>query len=192
MIKALLPLAALLVLGACSGGKSSEEAVEFFPVSSYLHSQVSHIDSSLYPLRQIVRRDGVSDTTFLHRVAFRKAAADFLAVPDIASEKWRDEYTETRHYDDMLKLAVFSYKPKDEDGPVLQQDVTIEPNATEGDAVRTIFINQIIDQGDSSVQKKMLWEVGRRFQVVTTVSRPGAADDVQTAEVWWGPYPSAE
>jgi hypothetical protein len=192
MIKALLPLAALLFLGACSGGKSSEEAVEFFPVHSYLRSQVSHIDSSLYPLRQIVRRGTFTDTTFMHRNQFRSAAADFLAVPDIASDKWRDEYTETRHYDDMLKLAVFSYKPKDEDGPVLQQDVTIEPNATEGDAVHTIFINQIVDKKDSTVQKKMLWEVGRRFQIVTTVSRNGAADEVQTVEVWWGPYASAE
>lgn len=192
MIKALLPLVALLLLGACSGGKKGEEAVEFFPVHSYLRSQVSHIDSSLYPLRKIVRQGGAADTVFMHRNEFRRTAADFLAVPDIASEKWRDDYTETRHFDDMLKLAVFSYKPKDEDAPVLQQDVTIEPNATEGDAVHTIFINQILDKGDSSVQKKMLWEVGRRFQIVTTVSRNGAADEVQTVEVWWGPFPSAE
>ena len=193
MNKALLPLAALVLLAACSGGKKDDaEAVEFFPVSSYLHSQVAHIDTSLYPLRKIVRHNGHSDTTFLHRNQFRKEAADFLAVPDIASDKWRDEYTESRIYDDLLKRAVFSYTPKEEDAPVLRQDVTIEPSAEEGDAVRTIFINQITDAADSTVQKKMLWEVGRRFQVVTTVSRKGVPDDTRTLEVWWAPLPSAE
>jgi hypothetical protein len=166
--------------------------VEFFPVHSYLHSQVAHIDTSLYPLRKIVRYNGKSDTSFIPREQFRKEAADFLTIPDIASNKLKDDYTESRIYDDLLKRVLFSYTPKEEDASILRQDVTIEPSAGGDDAVRTIFINQLNDNNDSAVQKKMLWEVGRRFQVVTTVSKKGGTDNTRTLEVWWAPLPSAE
>lgn len=195
MNKQLLPLAAAaLLFAACSGNKSeSKEAVEFFPVHSYLRSQVAHIDTSMYTLRKITRQNGRADTTFLHRDAFRKEAADFLSIPDIASDKLKDDYTESRLYDDLLKRAVFSYSPKDEDAEVLQQDVTIEPGASaEGDAVRTIFVNLLSEEDNRTIQKKMLWEVGRRFQIVTTTQQKGSPDENRTVEVWWAPLPSAE
>lgn len=187
-----LLLISLAILACRSRDKSGEEVVEFFPVHSYLQSQVKHIDTSLYSLRKIVKVDDRSDTSFIPREQFRKEAADFLATPDIAGNKWKDDYTETRLYDDMLKRAIFSYTPKEQGAPILRQDVTIEPGAGGDDAVKTIFINQLKEAGDSVVQKKMLWEVGRRFQVVTTVSRKGSADATCTQEVWWAPFPSAE
>lgn len=187
----LLPI--ILILVSCRGNQNKgEEAVEFFPVHSYLHSQVAHIDTSLYPLRKIVRNNGRSDTSFMPREQFRKEAADFLTIPDIASKKLKDDYIESRIYDDVLKRVLFSYSPKEDDAPILRQDVTIEPGAGGDDAVKTIFINQLNDFSDSTVQKKMLWEVGRRFQVITTVSRNGSADKTRTLEVWWAPLPSAE
>lgn len=193
MKQSLLLLFTTLALIACnSKNKNSEEAGEFFPVRSYLQSQVKHIDTSLYALRKIVRSGGRSDTVFISREQFRKEATDFLTIPDIASHKWKDDYTESRLYDDALKRAIFSYTPKDEDAPILRQDVTIEPGAGGEDAVRTIFINRIEEKGDSSVQKKMLWEVGRRFQVVTTVSQKGKPDVNRIREVWWAPIPPAE
>lgn len=193
MTKALQWLPFILLLAACkSGKKNGEEAVEFFPVHSYLHSQVAHIDTSLYPLRKITRQNGQSDTVYITREQFRGEAADFLAIPDIASEKLKDDYTESRIYDDVLKRVLFSYTPNEEDAPILRQDVTIEPGAAGDDAVKTIFINQLNDYRDSSVQKKMLWEVGRRFQVVTTVSQAGNTDKTRLLEVWWAPMPSAE
>ena len=172
--------------------KEAGQAGAFFPVHSYLQSQIKHIDTSLYNLRKIEQWDNKKDTTVIPREQFRAAAADFLNIEDIASKKWRDDYTESRMYDDILKRAIFSYTPNDEDAPILRQDVTIEPGAAGDDAVKTIFINRLEEKGDSSIQKKMLWEVGRRFQVVTTVSRTGSPDENRVLEVWWSPFAPAE
>jgi hypothetical protein len=187
----LLPVLVLLFAGYSCKNKQ-EAPVDFFPVHSYLHSQVAHIDTSLYALRKVVRHNGVSDTSYLPREQFRKEAVDFLSIPDIASRKLKDDYTETKIYDDALKRVLFSYAPKEQDAPILRQDVTIEPGAGTDDAVKTIFINQLNDNSDSSVQKMMLWEVGKRFQVITTVSKKGSKDDTRTLEVWWAPLPSAK
>ncbi len=192
MKQSALLLCISLLAYACGGNNAATEAVEFFPAHSFLQSQVKHIDTSLYPLRKVEKAGGRTDTTFIRREQFRSFAADFLNMPDIAASKWKDDYTESRIYDDVLKRAIFSYTPKEEDATILRQDITIEPGAAGDDAVKTIFINKLDENGDSSVQKRMLWEVGRRFQVATTVSRKGEADRSRTLEVWWGPFPSAE
>ena len=182
-----------LLLFSCNRKeKTDKQAGAFFPVHSYLQSQIKQIDTSLYNLRKVEKKGSRSDTVVIPREQFRKEASDFLNIEDIAAKKWKDDYTESRMYDDILKRAIFSYTPTDEDAPILRQDVTIEPGAGGDDAVKTIFINKLKDGGDSTVQKKMLWEVGKRFQVVTTVSRNGMPDDNRTLEVWWGAFPSAE
>lgn len=178
--------AVLFFFAACHSAKKEEPAADFFPVYAYLQSQIKHIDTSLYPLIKVVRSNGASDTFFLHRDQFRAEAADFVALPDIASKNLKEDYTESRMYDDGLKRAIFTYTPKEE-GEILRQDVTIEPEAEGNDAVKTIFINQLKDEADGSVQKKMLWEVGKRFQVVTTVSKKEGADATNVLEVWWTP-----
>lgn len=182
-----------VLLFACNGKrKEAGEAGAFFPVHSYLQSQVAHIDTSLYNLRKIEQWNNKKDTTPIPREQFRAAAADFLAIEDIASAKWRDDYTESRLYDDILKRAIFSYTPTTEDAPILRQDVTVAPGAAGDDAVKTIFINRLEEKGDSTIQKKMLWEVGRRFQVATTTSRKGSPDKDRVLEVWWAPFAPAE
>ncbi|OLY93772.1 hypothetical protein SAMN05444008_111209 [Cnuella takakiae] len=178
---------------ACKQKDPNQEAAgAFFPARSFLQSQVKQIDTSLLPLRKISRVAGRSDTAFIPREQFRKEAAPFLDMEDIAGSKWRDDYTESRMFDEVLKRAVFTYTPKDEDAPILRQDITIEPGAGGNDAVKTIFINRLKEAGDSTVQQKMLWEVNRRFQVITTISRSGRPDVNRTVELWWAPFDAAE
>lgn len=179
---------------ACKQNDQAPEAAgAFFPVRSFLQSQVKHIDTSLYPLRKIVKEGSASDTVFIPREQFRREAAPFLNIEDLAGKKWKDDYTESRMYDDVLQRAVFTYTPRQNDAPILRQDVTIQPGtAGSDDQVKTIFINRMDEAGDSTVQQKMLWEVDRRFQIITTISRKGQPDHSRTVELWWGPLPSAE
>lgn len=171
----------------------AEAAGAFFPVRSFLQSQVKHIDTSLYPLRKVVKAGNASDTVFIPREQFRAEAAAFLAAEDLAGKEWKDAYTESRMYDDVLQRAIFSYTPKEADAPILRQDVTIQPGTAGGeDQVKTVFLHRITEAGDSTVQQKMLWEVDRRFQLITTVSRKGQPDRTRTEEVWWGDFRSAE
>ena len=73
-----IPLLAL-IFTACQSEKTEEgQEKTFFPVLSYLNSQVAHVDTSLYCIVKITTVGDKSDTVYLKREEFRKAAADFL------------------------------------------------------------------------------------------------------------------
>lgn len=187
---------AALFIFALLGCKSSEDApedkYEYFPVLSYIKGQVNHVDTSLFSILKVTKSNGVADTVHLRREDFKAAAADFLSIPDISVKKWRKRYTETRMFDPELQKVIINYVPKDKEEEIQREDVLIEPNAEEGDKVQTIYIDRLLSNEDSTVQKKMLWEVDKRFQVITITQKKNAPEKVQTTEVTWSTFRSAE
>ena len=178
-----------LFLISCKNKKAENEegTTSFFPVLSFLKSQVAHVDSSLYRIIKITNKDSITDTTYLKREDFRQAAKDFLSIPDISSDKLRDEYNETELFDDDLKRVVLNYMPKQPDKEITRQEVIIKPDA-DGDKVQTIFINRINNSKDSSVQKILFWQVDKRFKIVTLIQTPNNTEKKETTEVVWNNY----
>ena len=158
-----------------------------FPVLSYLQSQVRHVDTSLYSIIKITKRGGVQDTTYLRREDFKAAAHDFLSLPDIAATNLKKAYTETKLYDEDLKKIILTYVPKDriEATEIVRQDVLIEPNAGSGDQVQTIYTETVLDNKDSTVQKKLTWNTGGSFQVIRITTKRGQPEAVETTDVTW-------
>ena len=156
-----------LFLISCKNKKneSTEEASgSYFPVLSYIKSQVAHVDSSLYRIIKVVQKDSVArDTIYLKREEFKQAAKDFLSIPDISSGDLKDEYTESKNYDQDLELVALNYMPKEPGQEITRQEVMIKPS-NEGDKVQSIFINRNIDAEDSTVQKILFWEVDKKFK----------------------------
>src|SRR5918993_2428186 len=103
MNKALFFLSFLIFITACKNRKKSENSPEFFPVSSFLKGQVKNVDTSLYRIIKIETVDNRTDTSYLKREEFSKAAQDFTRLPDIGSDKYYDDYEETQMYDDALE-----------------------------------------------------------------------------------------
>jgi hypothetical protein len=171
--------------------ETNTDAEPFFPIKSYIQSQVAHIDTSLYSIRLITTSNNQSDTTFINREAFREQAKDFLAIPDITLKKWKDDYVETKLFDEELQSAVITYTPKEEDAEIRRQEVIIKPNANEGDQVKTIFIERTFEKGSSTIQQKMLWEVNKWFRVVTITQTPNQPEQIKTQQVIWALGPSA-
>jgi hypothetical protein len=192
-MKARLFLAALfLILESCRSREAQEGGeTGFFPVASYLQSQVRHVDTSVYSIVRISKTHGLTDTTYLKREDFKAAAQDFLSLPDLTQKKLRTRYTETKLYDEDLKKVVLSYAPKDKaDGNVImRQDVLIEPDAGAGDQVQTIYVETIAGNSDSTVQKRMTWNVSGRFQVITIINKKNAPEAIRTTEVTWRGQP---
>jgi hypothetical protein len=180
-----------LFLISCKNKKaeSTEEASgAYFPVLSYIKSQVAHVDSSLYRIIKVVQKDSVTrDTIYLKREEFKQAARDFLSIPDISSGDLKDEYTESKNYDQDLELVALNYMPKEPDQEITRQEVMIKPS-NEGDKVQSIFINRNINAEDSTVQKILFWEVDKKFKVVTLVQKPNAPEKKITEEVIWNDY----
>ncbi len=184
-----LLLLLILIFSCKSNKKEGEENTDFFPALSFLKSQAANVDSSVFRIIKIVKTDSVADTTYLKREMFKEEAKDFLSIPDIASNKWKDDYTENKLYDADLEQVSLSYIPKKE-GDITRQEVLIKPS-TEGDKVMSIFINRTINSDDSTVQKIMYWQVDKRFRIVTISQKENAPEKIKTIEVIWNDFAPA-
>lgn len=165
--------------------KSSKE--KFFPVLSFIQSQVKDIDTSLYTIRKLVYIDSVkTDTIFLPREQFRETAKDFLSIPDLSSSAYEDRYTEEKRFDETMNRVVLTYSPlKPEKEEIQGQEVLIKPDPS-GDKITNIIINRFVNTKDSSVQKRLLWTVDESFQVITTKQLNGQPETTSTIKVVWG------
>ena len=127
-----------------------------------------------------------SDTTWVKQDEFRGLAKDFLDLPDLAAKKFRKLYTEERQFDEGMNRVYFFYKPvSPEKADIQSQQVIIKPDIAAGDKVLSIIIDRGINTKDSSVQKKMLWQVDKSFQVTTISQKPGMPEVISTMKVSW-------
>ena len=180
----------ILIILSCKSKKNQPEEKEessFFPVLSFFKSQVAHVDSSLYRIIKVVHKDSTNDTIYLKREEFREAAKDYLSIPDISSEKLKDEYTETQLFDEAMNQVVLNYMPKEPGKEITRQDVMIEPGG-DGDKVKSIFINRVNSSEDSTVHKILFWQVDKRFRTVTITQMANQAEKKETIEVIWNDY----
>ena len=172
---------------ACNQKKEEDKSESFFPVLSFLQSQVADIDTSLYAIKKIIYIDSLhSDTSWVKREEFRELAKDFLTIPDIASKKYKKLYAEEKLYDESMNRVILSYKPiRPDNAEIQKQEILITPDVAVGDKVSSIIIDQVVSNKDGSVQKKMLWRVDQSFQVTTISQKPGESENISTLKVTW-------
>ena len=176
----------ILVLPACKSKKKEPEK-KFVSVLSLIKSQVAHVDTSLYSIVKIVYKDSLhNDTIYIPREEFRAAAMDFLTIPDLSDKRVAKRYKEEMLYDETINRAVITYTPKNPANEEIQkQELLVDPNAATGDNVDNIIINRVINNRDSSMQKNMLWQMDRSFQVITILQKPGMPATTTTVKVTW-------
>jgi hypothetical protein len=183
----------LFALFACAGCKhKKKEKVDnsnYFPVLSFLQSEVKKIDTSLFSITKVVTQNGVSDTTPLLRDSVRGLAADFLGIPDLRSEKGKS-YNEVTAYDTTTQLVSMTYSSEESDVPK-QQVFIVKSGMNFDDIVKTIYIEKEISKGDSLVQKRLIWDpVEHYFQVRTITSRKNSPEKVRDLKVIWEDFQS--
>jgi hypothetical protein len=175
----------LLCFAACKQ-KENDTGEKFFPVLSFIQSQVADIDTSLYSIRKLTYIDSLrTDTVYLNRKNFREEAKDFLSIPDISSSEYKKRYKEESQVDETLNRVLLIYTPLNTQKEIIQrQEVLIQPDPS-GDKVTNIIINSLINTKDSLVEKKMLWKVGESFLVTTTRQLPGKPEINSTVKLIW-------
>lgn len=179
--------AGTLLFGAC-GTREKEEKKNFISILSLIRKQVAHVDTSLYSIMQVVTYDSThSDTTYIPREDFEKAAKDFLDIPDLSDKKVARRYKEEPvRLDEMLNRAIITYLPVDPDKEeIKRQEILATPVAGADARINNIIIIREIANRDSLLQKKMLWQMDKSFQVVTTRQKPGQREQTITTKVTW-------
>ncbi len=182
----IIPVFLIVLISSCKE-KETTPKEDFFPVLSFLNSQVAKVDTSLNSIRKYVIVDSLTtDTLYIPREQFRDIARDFLAIPDLSESKYKDRYVEEKIFDEMLNSVLLTYTPiKPEKEQIQRQEVMIRPGPSE-DKITNIIINLSVDTKDSSVQKRMLWKVDQGFQVTTTRQLAGQPETTRTEKVIWG------
>ncbi|MBL7752401.1 MAG: hypothetical protein JNN29_13520 [Chitinophagaceae bacterium] len=184
MKKMLLLTTLSLILLSCKEKKKND----FFPVLSFLQSQVKHVDTSVYNIQKIVPiTDSTADTTSIPREQFRAEAADFLSIPDLTEGRFTDKYEQREGFEQEINRAILSYYPKagSKNLEIIRQDVVIIPTTTGNDQVRTLFIDRIKEYKDSTVLQKLFWTTDESFKVLNIVQKTGQPDRVSQKELVW-------
>ncbi|MBS1574779.1 MAG: hypothetical protein JST09_05705 [Bacteroidetes bacterium] len=169
----------------CCKPKEDKKEEGFFPVLSFLKSQVAHIDTSLYQITKLTSRDSTWDTSYIKREEFHSYANDFLTLPDLTDKTISAKYEESKFFDASLNRAIITYTPKDKSEEIQREEVTIEPDAGNGDKVKNIIVDKLVSTKDSSITKRMLWTVNESFQVTSIIQKPGHEDSTKTLKITW-------
>jgi hypothetical protein len=184
------PLLFLLLIVAGSGCKTKEKEPDkkYVSIISLIKKQVEHVDTSLYPILKITTIDSLPpDTVYIPREEFASAAKDFLSIPDLSDPKVAKKYKEEQaRYDESLNRVVITYTPLNPDKEeIKKQELLVTPSEAAGDKVSNIIILKETNNRDSFLQKKMLWQLDKSFQVVTTTQKPGEPEKVTILKVSW-------
>ena len=171
----------LLAIFYCSCKQKKNDA---FPAIDFIKGQVADVDTSVYRILKLVSvTDSTYDTTYVKREDFKNLAKDFLETPDI-SKTFGGKYTEERMMNNELGLAVFIATPRDEDLEVRRQEVRILPDPP-NDKVKSIYIEKVNGNKDSSILKRMTWYTDRKFQIITISQKKNEEEKTSVMQVIW-------
>jgi hypothetical protein len=179
----------LLIL-SCKSKKKDQK--NFVSVVSLIRQQVAHVDTSLYPIIKLEYTDTTRiDTTYIPREKFAEVAKDFLETPDLSDKKVAAQYREEPAiHDQVLNRVILSYVPIDPSKQEFKrQELLATPVPGQDAKINNIIILREINNRDSFLQKKMLWQMDKSFQVVTTRQKPGQPEVVTTTKVIWNEDP---
>jgi hypothetical protein len=182
----------LLIIVPClflaCGHKKKGEDKNFISVVSLIKEQVAQVDTSLYSIRKLVYTDSLHvDTTYIRREDFKIAAKDFLDIPDLSESSVAERYKEEpARYDEQMNRVIITYLPiNPEKEEIKSQELLATPVPGENSKVNDIIITREISNRDSFLQKKMLWQMDKSFQVITRSQKPGKPEVITTTKVTW-------
>ena len=189
-----LPLLfSVVILASSCKQKKKEEDKHFISVVSLIKKQVEQVDTSVYNIIKTVYIDSLHiDTTYIRREQFADIAKDFLDIPDLSDKKVAKRYKEEPAVqDEMLNRVIITYTPINPDKEeVKKQELLATPVPGQEARVNNIIIIREISNRDSFLQKKMLWQLNKSFQIVTTSQKPGKPEVTSTTKVTWNEDPS--
>jgi hypothetical protein len=192
-------LLAMLFTGACSEpqqpaaetkAEQKEEKKAYLPVSDYLQSEIRKVDSSVTGILMRKSETHINyDSVFITNQQFHALAQDFFA-PELARESFERSFKETSFFDETTESFTFTYEATDSAVSVRRVDVLIAPSM-ELDKIKTIYIEKKYASGDTAITKKMIWNAGSDFSIVTIKAVQKTPDrhwsNVHQAKVIWDP-----
>ena len=151
----------------------------YFPVYDFLSNEIEYVDSTPVGIMKYRTIGKVKDSGYIQLEEFHRLTSEFQ-VPDINDSLFSKKFEETSFVDKSNGHATFFYKSKDAGTQIKRVDV-VTARGDIYDEVKSLYIEKDIQQGDSSVVKKLYWKPKHNFQVIT-VRSPGKDELIKV--VW--------
>ncbi len=184
-MKSISSVLAIFILFACSSKKNEKSFVQkdtsFYPVSSFIQTELLNVDSMPVALFYIRTADGKSDTSIVDKKVLHQQAADIIS-PDISKEPLKEKYEETVFMDETINSVTLSYSTEDPDAEVRKIEVFVSPDT---EKVKYVYVEKTFSRNDSSFTKKMIWTTGKYLQVNSSITpKTGSQISVQEKFTW--------
>ena len=185
----IVPLLTATLLTACKEKKDSKKKEELKepPISalSIIKGQLKHLDTSIYEVKRFETTGRVTDSSYLKQDEIRNLAGPFLSLPDIADENYYEKYTEDRLIDAQQNTLNITSISKSDTAEVQKQIIIISLSPTTNSTVQSIFIDRYISKGDSTIEQKLFWEVGKYFSIGSIIEKATQPEKIHTTKVAW-------
>jgi hypothetical protein len=164
----------------------------FFPVADYLETEIMRVDSFPIATMKYTIRNGRTDSGYIQLTEFDELARQFL-LPAFKDGSFEKNYTENSFADRGSQSVTFTYSPTDQDQALpLQRVDVVTASGTQGNLVKSIYMEKTRMAGDSAILQKMYWQAGRSFQIVSLIRVKGQPPVQQQVRVVWNTPPDNE
>jgi hypothetical protein len=157
---------------------------QYFPIADFLQSEIRNIDTSVLAILSCRTMHERTDSTFLTPNEFNRVAAAFL-TPELNPDSLQKNYTENSFSDRTTGNLTFNYSPKDKGRPLERIDVIVAQGSGGVSKVKSIYMERTGVESDTPVIKKMFWQAGSNFQVITTLQPKGHTPETRQLKVVW-------
>jgi hypothetical protein len=162
----------------------------FFPVADYLETEIMRVDSFPIATMKYNVRNGRTDSGYIPLPEFNALALQFL-LPEFEDGSFEKNYTENSFVDRASQSVTFTYSTTDQSLPLQRVDV-VTASGTQGNLVKSIYLEKTRVAGDSVILQKMYWQAGRNFQIISLIRVKGQRPVQQQVRVVWNTPPDNE
>ena len=186
----LTPFLLVLVI-ACKekerSSKQEEPPAKESPISalSIIKGQLNHLDTSLYQLIKTETIENRTDSIFLKREEIKRYAEPFLSLPDIANEKYYENYTEDKLIDAGQNTLNITSLAKNDSAEIQKQIIVVSLSPDENSKIQSIFIDRLIPKSDSTIEQKLFWVMDKYFSIRSIIEKEHQPDKIHSVKVEW-------
>jgi hypothetical protein len=155
----------------------------FFPVADYLETEIMRVDSFPIATMKYTIRNGRTDSGYIQLSEFNELARQFL-LPEFKNGSFEKNYTENSFADRGTQSVTFTYSTADQSLPLQRVDV-VTASGTQGNLVKSVYMERTRVAGDSVILQKMYWEAGRNFLIISLIRVKGQPPVQQQVRVVW-------
>jgi hypothetical protein len=166
-------------------GKSDSVKKNYFPVSDFMKSEISYVDSTPLAILRYDIGDKRRDSGFIKATVFDQLSQEFLS-PELDSPFFEQHFSESSFIDDSTKTVSFTYASKDSSSGLQRVDIIASPQANGLNKVKSVYMERTLEKKDTFFVKKLFWKSQESFLVITISRLGNQPPETRQLKVVWG------